>query len=381
MGLRLESIAGLLSLVYNISSQPPGNTTFNTQRRMIMDTVQENFKKGINSPPIMAAVGLVVGIILGLLYGWVISPVDYVDGDIATLREDLKVDYLRMAIDSYALNQDAAMAEARYNQLGEDASKYLSDIEFNPETQLISDIDSFRAVVEMTLFTEPLEDFSPMEEKSGGNLLKWALLVTVVLAGALVVRYFLARRSSGNVTPKTAANLAQEITAKIDTTDYSDKGEAPPMHQFVTTYVLGDNLFDDSFSIESAAGEFLGECGVGISEAIGVGEPKRVTAFEVWLFDQNDIKTVTKVLMSGHAFYDDVIRSELEKKGEPVLAEAGVEFILNTNNLRVIGRVMDMGYGEGPLPEESFFERLSIELSVWPNDGVDEAEAFEFDEF
>ena len=69
----------------------------------------------------------------------------------------------------------------------------------------------------------------------------------------------------------------------MDSPEYSGKGEAPPMHQFVTTYVLGDNLFDDSFSIELAAGEFLGECGVGISEAIGVGEPKRVTAFEVWL--------------------------------------------------------------------------------------------------
>jgi len=347
-----------------------------------MDTLRESFKKGINSPPIVAAVGLVVGIILGLLYGWVISPVEFVDGNIEQLRDDLKVEYLRMVIDSYALNQDAALAEARYDQLGENASTYLSDIEFNPSNQLISDIDSFRAVVEMSVFTEIEPDFEPVEEESGGrNLLKWALLVTVILAGALVARYFLSKRSSGGISPKAAASMAEEITAKIDSPEYSEKGEAPPMHQFVTTYVLGDNLFDDSFSIESAAGEFLGECGVGISEAIGVGEPKRVTAFEVWLFDQNDIKTVTKVLMSGHAFYDDVIRSELEKKGEPVLADPGVEFVLNTNNLRVIGRVMDMGYGEGPLPEESFFERLSIELSVWPNDSVDEVEAFEFDEF
>jgi hypothetical protein len=53
-----------------------------------------------------------------------------------------------------------------------------------------------------------------------------------------------------------------------------------------------------------------------------------------------------------------------------------------TNNLRIIGRVMDMGYGEGPLPEESFFDRLSIELSVWPNDGAEiEPEPFDFDEF
>jgi hypothetical protein len=348
-----------------------------------MDTLRDSLKKGLNSPPIIAAVGIVVGIILGLVYGWVISPVEFINGDIPQLREDLKLEYLRMAIDSYALNQDAALAEERYSRLGDDANSILADIEFNPGGQLISDIDSFRAVVEMTQIPEPLIDVVPVEEEKGqtGNVLKWALLITILLAAALVIRYFLGKRSKGGTVSKSAANLAQEITSKMDATDYSEKGESPPMHQFVTTYVLGDNLFDDSFSIESAAGEFLGECGVGISEAIGVGEPKRVTAFEVWLFDQNDIKTVTKVLMSGHAFYDDVIRSELEKKGEPVLAEPGVEFVLSTNNLRVIGRVMDMGYGEGPLPEESFFDRLSIELSVWPNVGAIDTEPFDFDEF
>jgi len=346
-----------------------------------MDKIQDNFKKGINSPPIMAVIGIVVGIILGLLYGWVISPVEFVDGSITQLREDLKTDYLRMAIDSYALNQDAALAEERFDRLGEEASTYLSEVEFNPSGQLISDIDSFRDVVELTYLTDGFDDMAT-EEEPGNNLLKWTLLITIVFAGALVIRYFLGKRAAGNAAPKTAVSMAQEITSKIDSTNFDERGESPPMHQFVTTYVLGDNLFDDSFSIESAAGEFLGECGVGISEAIGVGEPKRVTAFEVWLFDQNDIKTVTKVLMSGHAFYDDVIRSELEKKGEPVLADPGVEFVMATNNLRIIGRVMDMGYGEGPLPEESFFDRLSIELSVWPNDGAEiEPEPFDFDEF
>ncbi|MGB2955959.1 MAG: hypothetical protein WBB64_08335 [Anaerolineales bacterium] len=346
-----------------------------------MDKIQDNFRKGFNSPPIMAVIGIVVGIILGLLYGWVISPVEFVDSSIPQLRADLKIDYLRMAVDSYALNQDAALAEARYDRLGEEASTYLSEVEFNPSGQLISDIDSFRDVVELTYLTEEFEDMTLGDEPSN-NLIKWALLITVVFAGALVIRYFLGKRAAGNAAPKTAVSMAQEITSKIDSTDFGDRGESPPMHQFVTTYVLGDNLFDDSFSIESAAGEFLGECGVGISEAIGVGEPKRVTAFEVWLFDQNDIKTITKVLMSGHAFYDDAIRSELEKKGEPVLADPGVEFVLATNNLRIIGRVMDMGYGDGPLPEESFFDRLSIELSVWPNDGAAvEPEPFDFDEF
>ncbi|MCJ7717633.1 MAG: hypothetical protein MUO54_14080, partial [Anaerolineales bacterium] len=149
-----------------------------------MDTIQDNFKKGFNSPPIMGVVGIVVGIILGLLYGWVISPVDFVDGSIVQLREDLKTDYLRMAIDSYALNQDAALAEERYDLLGEEASTYLSEVEFNPSGQLISDIDSFRDVVELTYLTDPLEEIEPVEETSGNNLLKWALLITIVLAAA-----------------------------------------------------------------------------------------------------------------------------------------------------------------------------------------------------
>lgn len=345
-----------------------------------MDKIREYIEYGFESPPIMAAVGLIVGIFLGLLYGWRIDPVEYVDGAIYQLRDDLKVDYLRMAIDSYALNQDASQAERRYERLGEDAQAYMDVVEQNPGGQLVSDIDAFRNVIEVTSAPEGAEE-EMASGRSGGNFLKWALLITVVLAGALVGRYFLLRRSAAAPESKSAANIAQDITSTMETTDFDERDEGPPMHQFVTTYVLGDNLFDDSFSIESASGEFLGECGVGISEAIGVGEPKRVTAFEVWLFDQNDIKTVTKVLMSGHAYYDEATRAELEKKGEPVLAEPGKEFSLTTNNLVVICRVMDMGYGEGPLPEESFFDRLSIELSVWPNDGMEgELPPSQFDE-
>jgi len=349
-----------------------------------MEKIRAYIEKGLENPMMMALVGAILGIILGLTYGWVINPTEFYNTEVAQLREDLKVDYLRMAIDSYALNKDAEKAEARFERLGEDPSQYLEIIELNPGNQLISDIDAFRDVVTLTSMGEDLEGEpagQPVEEgKSGGNFLRWALLITVILAGALVARYFLTQREPAAAKPKSAASIAQDITSQMETTDYEQEGEGPPMHQFVTTYVLGDNLFDDSFSIESAAGEFLGECGVGISEAIGVGEPKRVTAFEVWLFDQNDIKTVTKVLMSGHAYYDDAVRSELEKKGEPILAQPGSEFVLETNNLRIIGRVMDMGYGEGPLPEESFFDRLSIELSVWPNDGVDEMPEMDFDE-
>jgi hypothetical protein len=124
-------------------------------------------------------------------------------------------------------------------------------------------------------------------------------------------------------------------------------------------------LFDESFSIDSPSGEFLGECGVGISDTIGIGDPKKVTGFEVWLFDKNDIQTVTKVVMSAHAYNDLVTRQRLAAKGEPVLAEPGIETTLDTQTLRIGVRVAEMGYGDGALPPESFFDHLILELSVW----------------
>ena len=89
------------------------------------------------------------------------------------------------------------------------------------------------------------------------------------------------------------------------------------------------SLYDDSFSIETSSGEFLGETGVGISETLsGSSEAKQVTALEVWLFDKNDIRTVTKVLMTDQAFTDDALRAKLAPKGEAVQLEPGKKIIL-----------------------------------------------------
>lgn len=139
-----------------------------------------------------------------------------------------------------------------------------------------------------------------------------------------------------------------------------------PVAHFMTSYLIGDDLYDDSFSIDAPNGAFLGECGVGISDTIGVGDPKKVTAFEVWLFDKNDIQTVTKVLMSSHALNDSGIKQRLASKGEPVLMEPGQAIVLETATLQLEAKVIEMVYGQGALPTGSFVERLTLELSVWP---------------
>jgi hypothetical protein len=144
---------------------------------------------------------------------------------------------------------------------------------------------------------------------------------------------------------------------------------AQPITQTMTTYVLGDDLYDESFSIDTGGGEFLGEYGVGVSETIGVGEPKKVAALEIWLFDKNDIKTATKVLMTEHAYNDPNIRARLEPKGELVVVKPQDQVLLETATLQLLATVVDMEYGTGAMPQKSHFERITLELAVWPRGG------------
>lgn len=333
-----------------------------------MDTIREQLTK----PIVVGIIGLVVGIILGVIYGWVINPVEWTDASVEHLRPDLQEEWMRMTIDSYAVNQDLALAQERYSAVGENSDAVLASIVSNPGTQDPASILAFQAAVQapttgVTGTPSPGEE-TPAEEADGGGFMRIVIpvLCVAVLLGAGVIAFLFFWRSrdtgQGTVTP---AMEAAETARQTEYTDYESLGEEPPMVQFVASYKIGDDLFDDSFSVDSPSGEFLGECGVGISETIGIGDPKKVTAFEVWLFDKNDIQTVTKVLMSAHSFLDEDLRQRLAAKGEPVLAEAGSESVLETQTLRLVARVVDMAYGEGALPESSFFDHLVLELAVW----------------
>jgi len=211
------------------------------------------------------------------------------------------------------------------------------------------------------------------EEPAGGSLLgnvKWGtflgvlllLLLLLAVVGLLLSR---ARRRPGTST--TAARGEPSAAAPEWLATAREGEEAPAalgLGHFVTSYAVGNDHYDESFSIETPTGEFLGECGVGISETIGEGAPDRVTAFEVWLFDKNDIRTVTKVLMSEYAFNDPELRDRLAPKGEAVLALANTPLVLETATLRVTATATEAQYGQGDsmLPPNSAFDRLTVEL-------------------
>ena len=324
-----------------------------------MDLVLEQIKK----PWIAAALGVIVGLLLGLLVGYVIAPVQWVNVPMEWNKPDIQEDYLRMAIEAYKLDFDTTKANTRWTELGEAGPATLARVEGDLGTLTADDVLNFKQATGADV-GEGVSASEPAEE-SGSNttLLLVMCLVTLVLGGALAAYFLFRPRQKETLSP-----AALKVTSQIEQTDFGARDGTPPMQQFMTTYMLGDDLFDDSFSIDSPSGEFLGECGVGISEAIGVGEPKKVTAFEVWLFDKNDIQTITKVLMSQHAFADGSLRGRLAAKGDPFLVEPGGETVLETETLRLIARVVDMAYGSGASPTDSFFERVTLELAVWQKD-------------
>lgn len=315
---------------------------------------------------VLAGLALVLGLGLGILYGWVLSPVEWVDATPAHLRQDLRRDYLAMAVESYSVNRNADLAIQRYRDLGPAAEETLAALGAAPGEISPTAIQNFRAVVEIYAA-------GPDEGSSGGGtstaespvrlILPFCAvtsLLGVLLAGALTVRGRRSRRGEAARSYPYGPELPADPGAGM-----APSGEREPVATFRTIYALGDDLYDDSFSIESAAGDFLGECGVGIGDLIGVGDPKKVSAFEVWLFDKNDIQTVTKVLMSRYAFNDSATRSRLAAKGDPTLAASGAVLNLETASLEVEARIVDLAYGEGALPGESYFERLTIELRAF----------------
>jgi hypothetical protein len=164
------------------------------------------------------------------------------------------------------------------------------------------------------------------------------------------------------------SSKAAEINSKVTKTNFGQLGFPPPTAQVVTTFLLGDASYDEFFSIDTKAGEFLGEFGVGIAEATVIGEQNKVSALEIWLFDKSDITTRTKVLASKYAFSDLPTRAKLVLKGEPIQVKPQTRFLLETGTLLLIATVVDFKYAEES-PSECCFEQITLELAVWSRTG------------
>jgi hypothetical protein len=330
---------------------------------------------------VIVVFGAVVGLIIGLLIGWVIWPTEFENSTPVMLRSDFKSNYLVWTAEEYNQTGDLQAAAQALGLDVEGRGAWDEGEASETLEALANDLRGEQATHVLALVTD-LQGYQPLPEEEPGTrstlaALFWILLVLLVVVMAAIGAYILYKRFfAGREETSERAVTSRHIEPVVWETEGT-----PPLTQFVTTYTLGDDFYDPSFSIEKENGDFLGECGVGISEDIGVGDPKKVTALEVWLFDKNDIRTVTKVIMSEHAFNDDALRASLASKGDLVLASEGTEVTLDTATLILRGRVLELEYGEGQLPHHSFFKRITLELGAWVKPGMEDATPDDFNEF
>jgi LPXTG-motif cell wall-anchored protein len=362
----------------------------------------------INKRPGLAAlVAFIAGLIIGLVVlGWWLFPVQFTGADPAALLPQYQAAFVRNAAELYSFDNNQEKLRSTLSGWGGDAlACELAQASTDPGdrarlvaaativngqgcTGLASSGDTTAGTAAVPGVAATVATGQEAADTGGSNLLPLLLLGLLLFLLLLAILYVWNRRRAlleggeagepeygrpapvaksprPSLTGSGAAAAAAPATVALPA-----EPMAVPIARFRTAYTRGHDTYDDAFSIENANSDFLGECGVGISETIGATAPKNVTAFEVWLFDKNDIRTITKVIMSDHAFFDDALKAKLAPKGEPVLARESETIVLETATLIINAEITEMDYGAAAeLPDASYFERFTIELSAWAKEG------------
>lgn len=199
---------------------------------------------------------------------------------------------------------------------------------------------------------------APPAESGGGFPWRWVLACLLLLVLLVAAVLLLGRWQQNRTKSRKPVQPVWE-------------GEGPaPIKRWTGTYTLGQDNYDEFFTIETDSGDFLGESGMGIMETVPGTSPKQVTAFDVGLFDKTDITTLSRVVMSEHAYNDPAMRAKIEAnpQAEAILAEPGKKFTLETSAMRVEAKIDEMEYGPGG---NVYFNKLKLSLSVFVKEGAD----------
>ena len=325
-------------------------------------------------------VGLIVGAIfglgIGLLLGYVIAPVKWVDGAPQDLRVDYAANYWRFVTESYSKHGVTALAQ---QQLGEwddterlQAALERAHIESSPEQQQALQTLSNKLVVGAATAQPGPGATQAAETKGrlGGLKINWGtflltllLVLLVLVAIGLFVSRMRKERAMEGEPEETPVDRLEQAGLAAGQPEAAALGTTPLAH-FKTTYNQAKEYYDEALPIETETGDYLGECGVGIAERLDEDAMDKVTGIEVFLFDKNAISTVTKVLVSEYAYNDEQLRRSLMEKGDLVLAQLNEPIILETATVRVEAEITNLRYGTDDPRPNSYFEELTTDLVI-----------------
>jgi len=327
--------------------------------------------KAVRRELLIVGVIFLIGVLVGwFVLGWWLAPVEWTDAapvDLQPTYRDAHVESVAAAYNTGAFTSDEVESLGKgerwsYTDFIAEVNRLAAGA--SPEMKAAYD----KLALDLAPLAAQEQAAQPLPAAQPSPLV-WLLLILALAAVAFFTIMLMRRGGRAAAAGAVGAGAARApggVPAAPGAVAVWPDEAQPPLRQFDLTYVIGDDRFDLSNAIETSSGMFLGECGMGISETIGTPDPSKVTAFEVWLFDKNDIRTVTSVLMSEHAYNDPALKAKLAAKGDLVKAEVDALITLETATLRVRAKVTELEYGAGALPDKSFFNRLHVVMAAWP---------------
>ena len=356
-------------------------------------------------------IGLVLGVAIGLLIGWVLWPIEYEQAYTYQLVDEEKQQYVAAVVDSYSLTGQVDVAQQRLDtwtteEKVSELARLFAEYQVQGKTQEAQQVAALAAELQrvegwdpevvgdatneianqyaqqgspdkaqsVSLFASALATTAPPavaasttpppspedQTTPAGSLRVLALCAVLLLVGGLIVLLLVLSRQ------RRVGERAAVVEVEPE---WTGTGPPPLLHK-TSSYAIGMDNFDESFAIETEDDEWLGECGMGISESLEDSTPRRVTAFEVWLFDKPNTRTVTKVLISDFVDNNEALRNRLSTRGDPVLATPGGTFTLETPALIVKAEVLEMEYGDDA-PALGYFNKLKVSLTAFRNSEPD----------
>lgn len=337
-------------------------------------------------PTVVTVVAVILSMLFGLFWGYVLNPVQYYDGAPHQLSASYRDEWVKLVAAAKAANIYNDEDIQRYLQMVEDPSGTVDRLLPTSGESLQQALTNLRPLL-FDVEGNPIGGkTSPKPGSVFNDILGFvlAIIVTFILAVVispvwrLLIRPNFVDPIRERFRPKTAEDerrrLEVEAIKERRALEEEMKKQAaaapqvnplgPPLTQRLAIYTKGRG-FDESFPIEDQDNVFYGECGANISKKLG----DDVAAIEVWLFDKEDFaRQMTKIFVSEKGFSAPEIRSELDDKVDNpatdiVIAKAGTLLVVENERLLVHAKLVDVK--PSATAPNSTFDGMTIQIEAW----------------
>jgi len=335
---------------------------------------------------------LIIGMIIGMFWAYVIVPIQWAGGNPNRLNQSAQDQWLKMAAVGYDQQSfyDADQVRILLNQVSEP----MASIErlLSTEQPGTADYNALVALRDAVAGAQVAGTPSPVAPSLLDQAIQlvvpiiviafvfivltllWRLLIHPNLIQPLQDRIHMARDAEyaqQRRQQQAALKTMQEqrrLAEELKSTAQDDAELGAPIMQSLS--IFKRNVpYDDSKEIErklpTGGSDFLGQCGAVIAEAV---DPDPV-ALEVWVFDMATQQDAKKVFITPQANNDSSIRGQIaadvdDPMTDIIVAQPGGSLLIDTDSLRLKATLASV-----EINPDGRFENVQIQLQAWAKGG------------